>query len=375
VTRRAGAGGFEQTLARVVEAERDLSLLTERVAHFRRIGSWIVEERFALALLRSRVGGRSVAAPAPLSKAGAAILRALASSARLASACQARAIFAKTHQRALVRDQLRAFYFEPRPLTLKLMPPERRDELARELAARSEIPAEFGAPAVLGHRLEGPHPYLCEEFVTGRHPDPLADAPQLVAFVVGALWEGYGAAGIAWRHCGESHDVKELVRSFEDLMAPAPWRPQWPERGALRDAMLRLEGEADRMVPWCRGHGDLSIANMLVSAGRIRLLDWERARPLPLAHELAKITLAVPGVWPVVRERLVQLGADSPPAEMVPPDAQAVLGTLERLVDLGVRFSGQPSIARESKREAARFARRRTPAVDHIVRLLFGQRA
>lgn len=129
------------------------------------------------------------------------------------------------------------------------------------------------------------------------------------------------------------------------------------------------------MVPWCRGHGDLAIANMLVSGGRIRLLDWERARPLPLAHELAKITLAVRGVWPVVRERLVQLGADSPPAEMVPPDAQAVLGTLERLVDLGVRFSGQPSTARESKREAVRFARRRTPAVDHIVRLLFGQQA
>jgi hypothetical protein len=60
---------------------------------------------------------------------------------------------------------------------------------------------------------------------------------------------------------------------------------------------------------------------------------------------------------------------------MVPPDAQAVLGTLERLADLGVRFSGQPSTARESNREAARLARRRTAAVDHIVRLLFGQQA
>jgi len=158
VTRRACASGFEQTLARVVEAEHDLSLLTERVARFRRIGSWIVEERFAFALLRSRVGDRSVAAPAPLFRAGAAILRALASPARLASACQARAIFAKTNQWALVRDQLRTFYFEPRPLTLKLIPPKRRDDLARELAARSEMPAEFGAPAVLGYRLEGRTP-------------------------------------------------------------------------------------------------------------------------------------------------------------------------------------------------------------------------
>jgi hypothetical protein len=60
---------------------------------------------------------------------------------------------------------------------------------------------------------------------------------------------------------------------------------------------------------------------------------------------------------------------------MVPPDAQAVLGTLERLADLRVRFSGRSSTARESNREAARLARRRTAAVDHIVLLLFGQQA
>ncbi len=344
--RRRIGDRLERGLARLAAAEQEIPLLADRPvreAHFRRVGSWLVEERLLASLLCDRALGRPNTAPPRLADVGAArLLPALPLLPRWRARCRAQALFVKTH--------LRAFYVEPEPFTLKLVDPEARDALACDVQARQHT-AKLGVPRLLANRSDGPYPYLCEELIFGRHPDPVQDANAVVAFVLGGLWDRYRADGFEWRTCAESHDLGALVSNFEKMTDAFAW----PERKALRDQLSSLGDEAAKLVPWCLGHGDLSVGNMLISGDRIVLLDWERTRRLPLFVEMAKIVVRCPEAWATVVAHIRDEFTNVAPPGMASPETLGALASLERLAALRTRFSAASPSAVTSRKDARRF--------------------
>ena len=358
---------LQRGLARLEAVEPEIPLLANRparVAHFRRLGSWLVEERLLLSMLGGRVLGRKDALPPRLAEASAArLLAALLFSPRWRARCRAQALLSKT--------RVRAFYGEPEPLTIKLVPNRGRslEALARDVEAR-ESAAGLGVPRLLAHCTDGPLPYLCEELLYGRHPDPKQDAAAVLAFVLGDLWERYRERGFAWKRCGDSHDLGALISNFEEMTEAMAW----PERKALGDALRQLVEEAPKLVPWCHGHGDLSMGNMLISDGRMVLLDWERSRHLPLLVELAKIVIMSPETWAAVAARIREEFIDVPAPGMASLEAQGALASLERLTDMRTRFSATSPDALPSGSMAQRFERRLNSELAHLSRCMSSYR-
>jgi hypothetical protein len=359
--KRRVADELSRGLARLAAAEQEIPLLVDRPtreAHFRRLGAWLVEERLLASLLRSRAQNRPVAAPPRLVDVGAAfLLPALALPPRWRARCRAQALFIKTH--------LRAFYGEPEPFTLKLVAPEARDAVARDAQARQGT-VGLGTPRLLAHRSDGPYPYLCEELVAGHHPDPVQDADAVMAFVLGGLWDRYRTNGFSWQTCAESHDLGALISNFSKMTEAFAW----PDKELLRGQLSSLDDEASKLVPWCLGHGDLSVGNMLMRDDRIVLLDWERTRRLPLLVELAKIVVTCPGAWAAVAARVRDELTNTPSPGMASPEALGALASLERLAALRTRFSAASPGAVASGTEARRFERRLSAELDHLAKLM-----
>ena len=357
----ADSVGIAQRLEHLVATEKKVSIFSSRPAPrawFRSVGNWLVEERYLLALLRNRLRGPADPVPPRLGDADIfRILRALVMPPRLEARSHAQALFMKTH--------LRAFYLEPRAMSLKIVSSEDGNLLRQDFDTRAKA-VELGAPRIIDHCLEGPSPYLCEEWISGCHPDPIRDADEIVRFVAGELWNGYGQSGFEWRSLADSHDLGALIANFDAMTDEMPWPSHLQERKSARDALLNLESESAKLVPWCFGHGDLSVGNMLLTDGRVRLIDWERARRMPLLLELSKILAIVPASWDPITARMRDAFTGAPDPGMLQPDLQAALASLERLVQIRDRFSAATPAAAISRREASRFERRLGAELNHL---------
>jgi hypothetical protein len=352
---------LERALDRLAAAEQGIPILADRPVrefHFRRVGSWLIEERLLVSLFFGRARGQPNAALPRLVNVGAArLLAALALLPRWRARCRAQALFVKTH--------LRAFYVEPEPFTLKLVAPEARDALARDAQARQRT-SRLRVPRLLADRSDGPYPYLCEELIFGRHPDPVQDANFVVDFVLGELWDRYRADGFEWHTCSESHDLGALVSNFE-TMADAV---AWPERKPLRDQLSSLSDQAAMLVPWCLGHGDLSVGNMLISGNRIVLLDWENARRLPLLVEVAKIVVTCPEAWTTVAAHIRDEFTNVAPPGMASLETLGALASLERLAALRTRFSAASVGAVTPAKNGRRFKRNVNAELGQLAKLM-----
>lgn len=240
--------------------------------------------------------------------------------------------------------------------------------MQRDVDARTGFTG-MSAPAILGKRFEGDHPHLCEEWLVGTHPDPVAHAGEVVAFVLGDLWRGYRKSGFQWRSSAESHDLVSLVEGFDVMTKGIDWPSSWPARHVLRNGLLEMSKEPEAMIPWCLGHGDLSVGNMIVVEGEIRLLDWERARRLPLLQELAKILAVIPESWEPIQSCILSELEEEFTRRMLPLNQQAAFASLERLSELRTRFGVTSPLHVASRREAMRFETRLTAELDHLSRL------
>jgi len=276
---------------------------------------------------------------------------------RWRACCHAQALYVKTH--------LRAFYAGPQPFTVKLVAPEARDALARDARARQDI-SKISVPRLLADRSDSSHPYLCEELVFGRRPNPAQDANGMVACVLGDLWDQYHANGFEWHTCAKSHDMGALLSNFEEMIDAFAW----PDKEDLRGRLSCLYDESSKLVPWCLGHGDIAPSNLLVSGNRIVLLDWEKVGRLPLFLELAKIIVSFPGTWAPIAARVREEFRDVAPPGMASPEAMGALASLERLAALRARFSAASPDAAASWSEARRFKRRLIAEFSHLTKVM-----
>jgi hypothetical protein len=369
MSRHVRGHGIEQLLERLAATERAIPFLAEQPearVHFRRVGHWLVEERFLLALLAARARGQPHPAPPRLAKMGALrMLAALGLSRRYVARCRAQAIYFKKH--------VRAFFLTPRACSLKLVVPAAREGISRELAARSRVEGRVLAPRLLAHRLEGPHPHLCEELVFGRRPNRKRDEQLVLRFVLDELWESYRSAGFEWRPCTEFHQLDALLKSFEATLDDwTRWPSTWPAKCDLREPLTRLADEAEKLVPCCLGHGDLSDGNMLVADDRILLFDWEHAGRLPILLDLAKIVVQYPASWKPILARTEQEFAHAPNPGMVSARNQSALAALDRIAKLHALSSPGPDFSTwQARRTKSRYRGRVATELQHLARVLY----
>lgn len=146
------------------------------------------------------------------------------------------------------------------------------DRLAPDLAPRLRA---AGTDAAQGSS------WIVEETLHGRHPWTPADVDAVADDVVEAVGGLYTASGVTSRPA-----ASVLSPAFRHrLAAAAATEPRIAPHLAAADRLLA----ADRDLEVALGHGDLVGSNVLVCAGRVRLIDWEHAGPLAIAADVAKI--------------------------------------------------------------------------------------
>jgi hypothetical protein len=302
-------------------------------AVFVRVGHWLVERgHLRAALVRGWSGRARVVLPhfsePGRRKAVSRLLRELHPLSRFPARAAADVV--------CVRRHLRAFYLGgEHPLSVKtpLAPAEGRPALAVEVEARTRVErlGTLDVPRLVAHDLAGPVPWLSEEVVFGRRVHAGRDAAAIGALLGGPLartWERQGLSPCAIADAIETRDAPALL---EHACARHVWPAGAMAPGTLVARGLALLADARPLVS-APGHGDLGLTNLLLARdGRLFVLDWEHARPLPVLADAVRLLVNVPGapeaLRPLVERAAARHGA------MLPFDQQfgvAVLGVLLR---------------------------------------------
>ena len=333
-------------LAAIGEVEGRIDTLPagSRASRFQRLGPWLLERGFLISLLRH--GARAMPAVPGLSGIGAfRLAKALLSPALVRSTCRAQAVHFK--------EGARAFYLLPKSITVKLSSsPASQRGFANEIEARRLAAGELRCPRLIDYELESTPCFMCEEMIDGRRPDRSRDRELVIDFVLNPLWSYYESRGFELVRCSDLYDLGALLSGVRAAAAAErEWDPAWLERGRFLDEIQVLGEERDRYVPCCMGHGDLSDGNMIVGNddGAIYLVDWERARKLPVVHELRKIFLQYAGSWDLLAPRLGSLTGGRPASQIVPLARQALLDVLAQIVEFQRWSPASQADARQRK--------------------------
>jgi hypothetical protein len=308
-------------------------------ARLHRSGDWLVRRDLLLArALAPLVGARArpewEASIAPLRTRGAALAFGLRARPVASTARAAAAVF-HTH--------LRAFYGGARPLTLWIgLGKLRVPDLAGAAPAREQFgsPPGVRVPRVVQADLAAQPPYFLEELVVGR-PFTAADWPLVSDRLLPALFAYYPRVGIRQRPVSEVYDRERLLAPIAALRGESAMQPI---RRDLDDLLAQASGwlaPSPMTLPCSLGHGDLSRSNFLVAPdGALVLLDWERAKPLPLAADLIKLVEQHPPLRPGIED---WLASQTESARGLAPVAQLRLAALEILAHRATWRTGEDS--------------------------------
>jgi hypothetical protein len=315
-------------LAEIEAAFRDLAGIREGEAVFRVAGRWLVEEGYLRALLRgslARALGAAPRVPVVGDLKPAPLALAAISSPRVRGRSSADAVCFK--------QDVRAFYLRERAVTLKMANPETHGVgLRDEIRTRRSIGKTDGValPRFIASDPEGAPPYLWEEVVFGRRPEPKRDRARFLDCVLPRILDFYAGCGV--RHVIGS-DFLDLERLADDVLETAgevPWSAEWVDRELFRDRVTGCCAEADKFLLVGTGHGDLSSGNILITEDEgVCLVDWARSREQILIQDLQKVFQEYPGSWALALERMESWRPRGiAPDRVMPWAQQAFLGNL-----------------------------------------------
>ncbi len=284
----------DEIVRQLARAEQALGIAPATNRKFLRFGNWFVEKRCFRRVLLDFILRRPVEifphlALQPRRKAWSRLWKSWQPGGAIH--CPLAADF------ICVRNNIRAFYpGAKRPFTLKL--PRAHDEVSRraierEIAARRRVEAagHLRVPVLLGEPSSG---FLSEEIVAGHTPSPTRDGDLLRGWLESALWPHYLRQGLDFKRIDEVLDLDEVAKICGDL--------------AVAD-FLRSE----KRVIVTIGHGDLSLANLLLTAdGAIWVVDWESSREMVLARDLWPLVQELPGAREIFARHIAELAADVP---------------------------------------------------------------
>lgn len=186
------------------------------------------------------------------------------------------------------RTKLRAAYGEE-GLTLAVQPTSTTgvDGIARIVRAHEVVSrhAPHLMTDVLGHgRLPGGLPFVVERWLDGQplgsSTELAAAAPEILAGL-SAVHRGHGLTPVRlsdhWAPLAERWEQTRATGLIPDDLGA------WVERLIARDATLRHS--------WV--HGDLVASNVIRTAERLVLIDWEHSQQAPIMNDAAKLHLFV----------------------------------------------------------------------------------
>jgi len=144
--------------------------------------------------------------------------------------------------------------------------------------------------------------------------------------------------------------VEWLVRWSAATRAPAPLDDEWIERRLIAPATMLGADLPDGYVAWLRAranaakgeaissvatHGDLTMSNVLLAGGSLRVVDWEAAEPegLPLS-DLLYAAVDATAAREGYRDRVAAFERCFPPGARTPGQLGQGLDRLRREADL-----------------------------------------
>jgi hypothetical protein len=326
-----GGHRVEDSLDRLAEIEasfRDLARSREREAVFRVVGRWLVEEGHLRTLLRgslARALGRTPRVPVVGDLKPAPLALAAISGPRVRSRSGADAVCFK--------HDVRAFYLGGRAVTLKMANPATRGiALQDEIRARRSIGKATGValPRFIAGAPDATPPYLWEEVVFGRRPDPARDRAQFLERLLPRILDFYEGCGVRYVIASDFLDLDRLAADALEAAGEMSWSGEWVDRELFRARAVGCCADSDELVVVGRGHGDLSSGNILITADDgVCLVDWARSREQILIQDLQKLCQEYPGCW---EGALARMESWRPPAiapdRVMPWEQQALLGNL-----------------------------------------------
>jgi len=320
---------------------------------FRVAGRWLVEEGH----LRERL--RSAAARIARSQPRTPFLGDLKTGPLLRAALTGPRISAHTSAVAICfKQNIRAFYLTPGPVTLKMANPAVGGRgLRQEIAMRQRIGDTAGVmlPRLIASERAGPRSFLWEELVIGRHLDSRRDRAFFLDHVLSRLVAFYASSGLRQAVAADVLDVERVIADVLALADGTRWSRRWVSPARFREQAIRCRELANRSLLIANGHGDLSNGNILITEDqRVCLVDWGRSRELIVMQDLLKLFREYPGSWSIAVEGLESLcPADGDP-QRLPWSDQALLGTLQLIQYFGAMYE---RVARRRDELGARYVR------------------
>jgi hypothetical protein len=177
----------------------------------------------------------------------------------------------------VIRANINLFYFS-KGIHVKLYLPGGVRSLAEfknEMKRRENIEASglIHTPRLLISNLSSEPYFFADELIvadllTSDHPK----TPSIFKFIIPQMWQFYQANGIDWRTPKEAGiDLRRKLGAYKAS----------PRHVGGRHSDLdlnRIEQFTDRLIPSSLIHGDLTIKNILVTANKNYIIDWETSR-------------------------------------------------------------------------------------------------
>ena len=327
--------GCLEQLAEIEARYRDLAGSRAGESVYRVAGRWLVEEGHLRDRLLSGMARALRARPRTPFIGGlktAPLARAALSGPRLRSRSKAVAICFK--------QNIRAFYLETRPVTLKMANPTSWGRSVREeigIRQRLDHAPGVSLPRLIASDPGGRPPYFWEELVFGRHLHSKRDHAFFLGQVLPRILDFYQGRGVRHTLGADFLDFERLVADVLEVVDQARWSSRWIDRARFR-ARVAASGEAaNRYLLVGMGHGDLSNGNILITEDdRVCLVDWSRSRELILMQDLEKLFQEYPGSWAATVDRLEALRPREVDSQrLVSWSDQALLGTLQLIQFFG----------------------------------------
>jgi hypothetical protein len=234
--------------------------------------------------------------------------------------------------------------------------------VAREIRARRSVARHVPelAPQLLDAELDADRGigWLREELIVGRHPRTAAQTRRAVEQLVPGLRRLHDRVGVS--HVPFSRIAGGVLDRW-DAATEAGILPR-SLAGPVRRLVTR---DADVQVSL--GHGDLVRTNIVRRGGEVVLIDWEKARSMPIANDLAKL---LPLVGTDVERTLTTL-RDAFGATIAPTttsytfDEQFVLAVVQTLSTALPRAERARRAGREER--FAETQQRQVALLDHLL--------
>jgi len=321
------------SLAPMVKIERRLDALSSPSAKETMlwvVGNWLVREEILYKWIKHRIahptGEGLTDLPGLKSGNFFTTLRHLLLARRVKVSTSASAI--------CIRGNVRAFYINPRPLTLWVGLPPLQPKLSATIEIRNRfvVTPRVRVPRVISQEASADPPYILEESITGRRFGQPQDWAALTDMLLKPLFQFYDQGRIRHRRATEVYDRRWIISSIANLLPKLRWKKTWLSREQLIKTAEKCLDLNDETLPLCLGHGDLGKSNLLVTVdGAIALLDWERSRELPIAADLLKLICRYHPLARRLEPELLQRTEDS---QSMPQNRQLLLATLNRIAFL-----------------------------------------